>query len=327
MSSCARTTIAAASQPCVGSICASRRIASPSAALPSGDQSLQCRAAGPPADASSETRGHRRLGQQRQNRRAVCRSIDAASGRSRGRRALREAGAPPARSRIPPRASPPRPAACVVDRFDPVIHCDMPRDIGVVWEQHPVHVQARNRRPRRPCRDRSRREAQRDPDRLLGRARTHGQRRGGSDARLIVITSADPESFCAGADLSELPALIDDVKKRHIFPRRDEQRAVAHPRGRQADAGAGRGRVLRRGRLAGDGVRHAHRRAPIDLCDHARALRHLLSAARSGAARGAGRARAGGAAALWRRDDRRRRGAPYRSDRTRSAHRARSART
>ncbi len=38
-----------------------------------------------------------------------------------------------------------------------------------------------------------------------------------SDARLIVITSADPGSFCAGADLSELPALIDDVKKRHIF--------------------------------------------------------------------------------------------------------------
>jgi enoyl-CoA hydratase/carnithine racemase len=38
-----------------------------------------------------------------------------------------------------------------------------------------------------------------------------------SDARLIVITSSDPYSFCAGADLSELPALIDDVKKRHIF--------------------------------------------------------------------------------------------------------------
>ena len=38
-----------------------------------------------------------------------------------------------------------------------------------------------------------------------------------SDARLIVITSADPHSFCAGADLSEMPALVDDVKKRHIF--------------------------------------------------------------------------------------------------------------
>ena len=37
------------------------------------------------------------------------------------------------------------------------------------------------------------------------------------DSRLIVITSADPQSFCAGADLSELPELIDDVKKRHIF--------------------------------------------------------------------------------------------------------------
>jgi enoyl-CoA hydratase/carnithine racemase len=39
----------------------------------------------------------------------------------------------------------------------------------------------------------------------------------GSDARLIVITSADPASFCAGADLSEMPALVDDVKKRHVF--------------------------------------------------------------------------------------------------------------
>ncbi|WBO21474.1 enoyl-CoA hydratase/isomerase family protein [Sphingomonas abietis] len=38
-----------------------------------------------------------------------------------------------------------------------------------------------------------------------------------SDARLVVITSADPASFCAGADLSEMPALIEDVKKRHIF--------------------------------------------------------------------------------------------------------------
>lgn len=38
-----------------------------------------------------------------------------------------------------------------------------------------------------------------------------------SDARLVIITSADPESFCAGADLSEMPGLIDDVKKRHIF--------------------------------------------------------------------------------------------------------------
>ena len=38
-----------------------------------------------------------------------------------------------------------------------------------------------------------------------------------SDARLVIITSADPESFCAGADLSEMPELIDDVRKRHIF--------------------------------------------------------------------------------------------------------------
>jgi len=38
-----------------------------------------------------------------------------------------------------------------------------------------------------------------------------------TDCRLIVITSADPVSFCAGADLSELPELIEDVKKRHIF--------------------------------------------------------------------------------------------------------------
>ncbi len=38
-----------------------------------------------------------------------------------------------------------------------------------------------------------------------------------SNSRLVVITSADPASFCAGADLSEMPDLIDDVKKRHVF--------------------------------------------------------------------------------------------------------------
>jgi enoyl-CoA hydratase/carnithine racemase len=38
-----------------------------------------------------------------------------------------------------------------------------------------------------------------------------------TDARLVVITSADPVSFCAGADLTELPELIDDVRKRHVF--------------------------------------------------------------------------------------------------------------
>jgi enoyl-CoA hydratase/carnithine racemase len=38
-----------------------------------------------------------------------------------------------------------------------------------------------------------------------------------TDARLMVITSADPVSFCAGADLTEMPALIDDVRKRHVF--------------------------------------------------------------------------------------------------------------
>ncbi len=38
-----------------------------------------------------------------------------------------------------------------------------------------------------------------------------------SDARLVVVTSADPQSFCAGADLSEFPELVDDVRKRHVF--------------------------------------------------------------------------------------------------------------
>lgn len=37
------------------------------------------------------------------------------------------------------------------------------------------------------------------------------------DPRLMVITSADPASFCAGADLSEFPMLVDDVRKRHVF--------------------------------------------------------------------------------------------------------------
>lgn len=40
---------------------------------------------------------------------------------------------------------------------------------------------------------------------------------GTSDARLIVITSADPRSFCAGADLTELVDLTHDKRKRHLF--------------------------------------------------------------------------------------------------------------
>ena len=51
-----------------------------------------------------------------------------------------------------------------------------------------------------------------------------------SEARLIVITSADPASFCAGADLSELPDAVDDVKKRHIFRGAMNSALVAHPR-------------------------------------------------------------------------------------------------
>ncbi|HEY0270927.1 MAG TPA: enoyl-CoA hydratase/isomerase family protein [Sphingomonas sp.] len=38
-----------------------------------------------------------------------------------------------------------------------------------------------------------------------------------TDARLVVITSADPHSFCAGADLTEFPDFVADVKKRHLF--------------------------------------------------------------------------------------------------------------
>ena len=37
------------------------------------------------------------------------------------------------------------------------------------------------------------------------------------EPRLVVITSADPQSFCAGADLSEFEDLVEDVRKRHIF--------------------------------------------------------------------------------------------------------------
>lgn len=37
------------------------------------------------------------------------------------------------------------------------------------------------------------------------------------DSRLVVITSSDPESFCAGADLAELTELTQDVKKRQVF--------------------------------------------------------------------------------------------------------------
>lgn len=38
-----------------------------------------------------------------------------------------------------------------------------------------------------------------------------------SDARLVVITSSDPHSFCAGADLAELVELTQNVKKRQVF--------------------------------------------------------------------------------------------------------------
>ena len=38
-----------------------------------------------------------------------------------------------------------------------------------------------------------------------------------TDARLVVITSADPESFCAGADLKEFPTFAEDPKKRQLF--------------------------------------------------------------------------------------------------------------
>lgn len=40
---------------------------------------------------------------------------------------------------------------------------------------------------------------------------------GSSNARLIVVTSADPESFCAGADLTEFPTLTGEVRKRQLF--------------------------------------------------------------------------------------------------------------
>ncbi|MDB5737221.1 MAG: enoyl-CoA hydratase/isomerase family protein [Sphingomonas bacterium] len=38
-----------------------------------------------------------------------------------------------------------------------------------------------------------------------------------TDARLVVITSADPHSFCAGADLSEFPVFAEDANKRRKF--------------------------------------------------------------------------------------------------------------
>jgi enoyl-CoA hydratase/carnithine racemase len=38
-----------------------------------------------------------------------------------------------------------------------------------------------------------------------------------TDARLVVITSADPHSFCAGADLKECPDFVADVKRRQLF--------------------------------------------------------------------------------------------------------------
>lgn len=47
-------------------------------------------------------------------------------------------------------------------------------------------------------------------ERLMGEAAA-------GDSRLIVITSADRESFCAGADLAELPDLIEDKRRRQLF--------------------------------------------------------------------------------------------------------------
>src|ERR1700761_5904462 len=47
-------------------------------------------------------------------------------------------------------------------------------------------------------------------ERVVGEAAT-------KDPRLVVIPSADPTSFCAGADLSEFPMLVEDVRKRHVF--------------------------------------------------------------------------------------------------------------
>jgi enoyl-CoA hydratase/carnithine racemase len=38
-----------------------------------------------------------------------------------------------------------------------------------------------------------------------------------TEARLVVITSADPHSFCAGADMKEFPDFVADVKKRQLF--------------------------------------------------------------------------------------------------------------
>jgi enoyl-CoA hydratase/carnithine racemase len=38
-----------------------------------------------------------------------------------------------------------------------------------------------------------------------------------TDSRLVVITSADPQSFCAGADLKEFPDFVADVKRRQLF--------------------------------------------------------------------------------------------------------------
>ncbi|USI71879.1 enoyl-CoA hydratase/isomerase family protein [Sphingomonas morindae] len=37
------------------------------------------------------------------------------------------------------------------------------------------------------------------------------------ETRLIVIESADPHSFCAGADLAELATLRDNPRQRHVF--------------------------------------------------------------------------------------------------------------
>ncbi|MGC6399534.1 enoyl-CoA hydratase/isomerase family protein [Sphingomonas sp. FW199] len=38
-----------------------------------------------------------------------------------------------------------------------------------------------------------------------------------SDAQVVLLRSADPRCFCAGADLNEFPALADDPAARHSF--------------------------------------------------------------------------------------------------------------
>ncbi len=173
-SSCARTASVGGRSPASGSVARSPAMASTSAALPSGDQSLQRRAAGAARGRLGEPRRHRRLGQQRQDRRAVldrwrppagrCAGrcwASAPAGRARARRKCRRNIATASR-RVGVTGSLPL-------RF--LIAGDSARDIGVLSGSN-IRVMFRLEIgwPRRPRRDRSRREAQRDPDRLLGRS-------------------------------------------------------------------------------------------------------------------------------------------------------------